>query len=183
MLRNYICSLNQAIEVCVLQGNNYMLQHKTLVIDLHQFDNVPLGIIWKNLGDRFLADADVQKIAAFYGTHRLKVFEEELCWILRLVHNKALVLCIQKNRKTGTIPESVADNLLEILSSFENNSVVSRLMNAKQADLNHRNTILKFAEDTIEDMLELHYVRDRGIQGNWKDVVVDFPRIYVNQLK
>lgn len=183
LLRNYICSLDQAIEVCVLQGNNDMLQHKTLVIDLHQFDNVPLGVIWKNLGERFLADEDVQRIAAFYGTHKLKVFEEELCWLLRLVHNKALVLCIQKNKEIGTMPESVADSLLKTLSPFENNSVVSELMNAKQTNLDHRTTILKFAEDTIEDMLDLYYVCDRGMQRNWMDAVVDFPRIYMNQLK
>jgi len=104
MLRNYICSLSGAIDMYLLQGNEDMLYHRTLIIDLKQFDNVPLGGILKKLGDKFLEDEDVQKMVTFYGNYGLKVQNEELRFILRFIHNKALVLCIQKCREYKTIP-------------------------------------------------------------------------------
>lgn len=46
------------------------------------------------MGDKFLEDEDVQKIVTFYGNYGLKVQNEELRFILRVIHNKALMLCI-----------------------------------------------------------------------------------------
>lgn len=35
MLRNYICSLSEAIDMYLLQANEDMLHHRTLLIDLN----------------------------------------------------------------------------------------------------------------------------------------------------
>ena len=115
MLRNFICSLNQAIDLYLFQCDEDMLHHKSLVIDLHQYDDVPLGEILKDLGDRFLEDEYIQKVVDFYGNQELKVFEKELRFMLRFVLNKALFLCIQKCRENRAISESVADNLLKTI--------------------------------------------------------------------
>lgn len=37
-----------------------MLHHKSLIVDLHCFDDVPLGSILKKLGDMFLADEELK---------------------------------------------------------------------------------------------------------------------------
>lgn len=104
MLRNYVCSLYQAIALYQIQGNEEMLRHRTLVVDLHHFDNVPLGKVLKDIGNKFLEDEEVQKISAFCGNNRLRVGAEELRLILYFLHNRAMSICIQKSRECGTIP-------------------------------------------------------------------------------
>lgn len=61
LLRNYICSLSQAMELYLLDGDADMLQHRSLVVDLHGFDHAPLGAVWQELGEAFLADEALQK--------------------------------------------------------------------------------------------------------------------------
>lgn len=206
MLRNYICSLNQAITLYQLQGDEEMLRHRTLAVDLHHFDNVPLGKILKDLGDKFLEDEEVQKISAFYGNNRLKVDAGELCIILYFIHNRAMSICIQKSKKCGTISNEEADSLLKGISSFRDIPFPFEQMENKLLDLNHRAIITKAAESIIEDMCEIGFVRygfedesflcgprkDEDVKDtitharqkrNWLIVAVDFPRIYVEQLK
>ena len=210
MLRNFICSLNQAIDLYLFQCDEDMLHHKSLVIDLHQYDDVPLGEILKDLGDRFLEDEYIQKVVDFYGNQELKVFEKELRFMLRFVLNKALFLCIQKCRENRAISESVADNLLKTIPHPENNSTLSDFWNEKLLAPNNRTSMLEFIENFIEDMYDWHYVHlgfddesflygprkdesgkiiqdnllsEARRRRNWMSIVVDFPRVYVDQLK
>ena len=128
LLRNYICSLSQAIDLFLLQGNEEILHHNSLVVDLHQFDDIPLGSILKSLGDQFLVDDDNKKLAAFYGNNGLKVCEEELRLILYFIHNKALILCIQNNRNFGRMSGEEANSLLKTFSSSKELSFPFDLM-------------------------------------------------------
>lgn len=196
MLRNYICSLSEAIDMYLLQGDEDMLHHRTLLIDLNQFDNVPLGKILKKLGDKFLEDEGVQEIVTFYGNHGLKVQNEELRFILRFIHNKALILCIQKCREYKTILPEDADDLLSTLS-VENANFPLKLMNVDIENQILRTKMIKKAEDVIEDIYDLHFVRlglkDEKIikedkisesrqRRKWITIAVDFPKVYMNQL-
>lgn len=208
LFRNYVCSLSQAIDLYLLQGDDEMLLHRTLMADLHSFDDVPLGHILKDLGDAFLADEEIQKLAVFYGSS-LKVREEELQLLLYYIHNKALIRCIQKNINYGTMPEKIADGLLRALAS---NTVPFPfdLMESELSDEERRYQFAKKAKEFIEDMKEMQYVRfgfadDTFLYGkhmdekeqtaqkgsiteahrrrNWVTIAVDFPRVYVDQLK
>ena len=208
MLRNYICSLSGAIDMYLLQGNEDMLYHRTLIIDLKQFDNVPLGGILKKLGDKFLEDEDVQKMVTFYGNYGLKVQNEELRFIFRFIHNKALVLCIQKCREYKTIPAEEANGLLNTFTAEETN-FPWELMNVDIEDQNLRIEMAKLVEDIIEDMYDWHFVclgledetflyglrkdengkiikEDKSSESRqrrkWMTIAVDFPKVYVNQL-
>ena len=105
LFRNYICSLSQAIDLYLLRGDEEMLHHETLLVSLHRYDNVPLGDILKSLGDGFLADEEIQKLSAFYGNNRTKVFDGELQMILHFIHNKALIRCIHNCKDCRMIPE------------------------------------------------------------------------------
>lgn len=209
LLRNYVCSLSQAIDMYLLQGDDEMLLHRTLIADLHCFDDVPLGHILKDLGDAFLADKEIQKLAVFYGKNNLKVREEELQLILHYIHNKAFTQCIRKNINYRTIPEKTADGLL---SAFDSNTVSFPfdLMEAQLSDEERRYKFAKTAKEIIGDMKELQYVKlgfadDTFLYGkhidekeqiakkdgiteahrrrNWVTIAVDFPRVYVDQLK
>ena len=62
LLRNYICSLFQAISIYLLQGDEKLIWHRSLIVDLHQCDDIPLGTIWKDLGDAFLEEDEVKNI-------------------------------------------------------------------------------------------------------------------------
>lgn len=210
MLRNYVCSLSQAITLYQLRGDEEMLRHKTLVVDLHQFDDVPLGKILKELGDRFLKDEEIQKITTIYGTHKLKVQEEELCFILQIIHKKAMNFCIEKCRDCKTMPDEEAESLLKIFRLSEKTSFPFGLMEEELPNPNHRALIIKKADNVFRDICELHCIqsgfeddsflyglrkdengksiKEDGIsearqRRNWMSVAVDFPRIYVEQIK
>ena len=198
LFRNYACSLYQGFELFQLQGEADLLHHKSLVIDIHAFDNNPLGDIWRNIGDRFVKNEVIQRVAELYGTNRLKVSEEELRLIFHFIHKIAISVCIQSSVDYKTMPEEEGKHLLEIFS-IEDIPFPFEIMDA---DLPDRKRNTKVAEDTIEDVRELHYIRfgfdddtflygkkdfeegtDARRRRDWMTICVDFPKVYVEQLK
>lgn len=208
LFRNYDCSLYHGIGLYQLQGDEAQLHHMSLVVDIHAFDNVPLGAIWKSIGDQFLANATIQKLVDFYGSNQLKVAEEELRLILHFIHKIAITICIQSSVEHKMTPEEEGSRLLEIFRS-EDPPFPFEIMEAELSDEEHRATITKAAEDIIEDMRELQYVRfgfddetflygkrspeelvdskrertEARQRRDWMTISVDFPKVYVNQLK
>ena len=73
LLRNYICSLSKAISFYLLGVEKDELRYKSLMVDIGQFDNVPLGQVLKQIGDTFLLDEEIQKLATYYGDSNFKV--------------------------------------------------------------------------------------------------------------
>lgn len=202
LFRNYVCSLNQAIDFYLLKADEDMLHHKSLLIDIHCFDDVPYGTVLETLGSSFLMGDEIQKLAAFYGSNQLTVQEGELRLILRFIHNKALALCIKKNMERNVMPEEVANNLLNIFS--REFSFPFDQMKAELLDEATRSQIAKAAEAVFRDMTDFYYIQNGlgdetflyGVRKdgkdtdteahqhrNWLAVAVDFPRIYVNELK
>ncbi len=210
MFRNYVCSLSQAITLYQLQGDENLLRHRTLAVDLHRFDNVPLGKILKDLGDKFLENNDVQQISAFYGVHRLKVQEEELCFILQIIHKTAMNFCIKSCRDCRTMPDEEVNILLKIFNPSERISFPFELMEDELMDPIHRALVVKKAENAFQDICELNCIqsgfedtsflyglrkdengkeiKEDGLsearqRRNWMSVATDFPRVYVEQMK
>lgn len=210
LFRNYICSVSQAMEMYLLQGNEDILHHKTLIVNLNCFDKVPYGEVLKVLGDTFLADKEIQRFAEFYGGHRLKVREEELRLILRFIHRKALVLCAEVYRDRNMLPEEEAGSLLKQWDSLKGQPFPFDEMEKVILDEKQRRILSKVAEDFLEDAMEFQYIRlgfddetflygkrsdeNRGPvkeniitqarqHRNYITVVVDFPGVYVEQLK
>lgn len=164
LFRNYICSLRQAIDLYLLRGDEEMLHHETLLVNLHRYDNVPLGGILKSLGDGFLADEEIQKLSAFYGNNRTKVFDGELQMIFHFIHNKALIRCIHNCKDCRTIPEETADSLLNMFRTKEN-SFPFELMEAEFLNDEYRSEIIKKAKEVFEDARDFQYVR-LGFEDN-----------------
>ena len=201
LFRNYICSLYQAIEFYQLRADEEALHHQSLVIDIHARDHTPLGEIWKRIGDQFTADPTIQRLAEFYGRNRLKISEKELRLILHFVHGIAAILCIKSRSDQKRMPEKMGNRLLELFSS-EKLPFPFEMMDAGLLPEEYREKIAKTAADTIEDMRELHFIHfgldediseseqedsnERTAAGqlrSWMTVFVDFPKIYVNQLR
>lgn len=188
LFRNYICSLHEAIELYLLAADENILHHKTVLTDLNRYNDVPLGGILKSLGDTFLENTLVQKIAEFYGKKyadkRLKVNKEELQLILRTIHTVAFPLCIQSLVDHKCIPEEEAEEILSNFSRgntsndsdqvpagawFEKLSSLSEVEVAEQLDDAKRGTITKTATELLEDMIERRYIEyddDSFLYGN-----------------
>ena len=203
LLRNYICSTYHAITMYLLAADEDTLFHNTLIVDIHGFDTVPLGEVYKNLGDKFLEDIEVQQLTEFYGKRETKVQYDELRLMLQFVHNKALVICIKSCLECGLIPEDEGRNLLEIFEKREQ-SVLTEKIYQSFSDEVYDNFMVKYLKDVFEDMIEYQYIK-RGLNskvflyGNtssgkdknetarqhrkWMIIEVDFPKIYVEQMK
>ena len=94
LFRNYVCSLFKAIELCLLQSDEDILRHQTLIADLHQYDDAPFRDILRDLGTSFLKDEEIRQVVAFCGEQNEKIFCDELKLIIGLIHEKAFSLCI-----------------------------------------------------------------------------------------
>lgn len=55
LLRNYVCSLYQAIELYLLAADEGTLHHKSILVDIHRYDDVPLGEIVYSVASEPLA--------------------------------------------------------------------------------------------------------------------------------
>lgn len=97
LLRNYVCSLFVCIYRYLVMSPSIDYEHDSLekilkniqphsvIIDIHSFDNVPLGKILNKLGEDFLNIDSVQKFVDIYGSNALKCPSKELRLILRTV--------------------------------------------------------------------------------------------------
>ena len=171
LFKNYICSLFYAIECYLLRRDGNELRNNTLMIDIERFDDVPMGNILKELGEEFLADEKIHKLSSVYGEEQFKVQREEVQMFLQLIHNKALELCIKRNRNNGIIPKDEADPLLEHLT----NGAVEKWQNSfdelidsiqsQKIDDEKRYMLLKIFEELYEDMVELAYI-NKGLEDD-----------------
>ena len=208
LMKYYICSVYQAIEMYLLQCNEGLLHQKSLIIDLHRFDNVPLGKILKELGEAFLRESIVQEIAEYYGNNDLKVLENELRFIFRLVHIKAVRQCIKVLQGLKTIPEEEAARLLKLFEIPKESSLHSVLKTNTLLSSRERAVLFQVAEETASDLFEYQFIlkgirdgmflygkkqneneeiietdKEAYFHRNWMAIAIDFPKIYVEQLK
>ena len=202
LFKNYVCSVNQALSLYLLAANEEILHHHTLVVDLHRYEDVPLGEILNDLSDKFLADTEIKKLITFYGDKKLKVRKEELKMIFNIAHRKALALCIRSGIENHTLSEEAGDFWHKI---FEKDGPLlpAGILQKDLFDEAQRAAIMKLTEDMIEDMIEFSFmkmgaetegflygnklesdgkIKNARIHRNWLSIAVDFPKMYVDQL-
>ena len=196
LLRNYICSLYHGIELYLLKRDENCIHHESLAKDIHAFDHVPLGDIWKRIGDQFVVNKIIQRMTEYYGDKRLKVKEEELRLILNYIHNIAIDNCIRSYIENKIIPEEEGKRIIESFR-LENPPFPNETIDEKQ-----RVIFSKIVEEFIEDIRELKYIdigfdddsflfgkknpeglTDARQRRDWLTIAVDFPKVYVEQLK
>lgn len=201
LLRNYICSLFISIERFLVISPIMDYENKsiekilknlrstTVIVDIHRFDNVPIGKKLKNVATTFLNDNSVQKLVEIYGNRNEKSSSKELQLILRAVHYTAFNICLRHFKSNGLLL-----NVPKIPSSsaFPFESIQSISQDELKLSIN-------LAEDTCNDFMEEMYFVTKLRQDNivteeqitsehkqnmtWATIMVNFPKIYVAQLQ
>lgn len=207
LLKNYVCSVYNAITIYLLQGGEDLIHHNSLVVDIHQYDEVPLGGVYSDLCDTFLADRDVQRLADALGKSDRQVQAWEITLFLHFLHSKALAICLEMQVTNHTIPDEEVRSLILFL---EKAKVVSphELIKTNLLGNTEKDVLTKVSEDLMEDMRELQYLnfgqdeeaflygeRPEGNDAShtsesaeqqqhrdWLSIVVDYPKVYVEQL-
>lgn len=83
-------------------------------MDIYSKHHVTRDKIWSQLTKKFIADEEVKKVISFYGDNNLKVYKDELAFLLRYFNTKALVLCIQSHMEHGSMDESDGQRILDV---------------------------------------------------------------------
>ena len=191
LLRNYVCSLFVCIQSYLTSPKMDLkeLTPYTVVVDLHRFNNIPLGEILENLGTTFLNDDAVQKLVGEYGNSNIKCTSKELQLILRLVHCTAFNICLHHFKSRGILSDSQE---MLAMRSFPFPFEIIHMVNEKE-----RAIAANVAENQIADMMEKLIfsakLRQEGEPAEesgshkqyptWATIQVDFPKLYVAQLK
>ena len=195
LLRNYIYNLAIAI-FQYLRGD--LSSKMKLIISMDQMKDIPFRDIVRDLGKTFLNDSEINSVINFYGQPNFKVSKAGLKMLLYLIQIKALKLCISNYSEINIIPREDAKNILEFLSC----SKISRLpfdkmlKNPTEAEV--INIISQIFCNLIEDEFEFRCLKlnldtdkklngndrnfDKNQRRNWLNILVDFPKLYVNQL-
>ena len=207
LFKNYIYSLMKAIHLYLLASDEKLLHKKSINRDIYDYGNAPIVKVLEKLGTAILEESEIVRIAEFYGSKNLKCTAEELKLILRLIHDKALKLCIESCLTEKIIPEEEGRLFLNTVNKRIVNSIpIEQLTNL---DDEKRIEFMHFIESFFEDLTELQYIQ-MGLKNesflygyqsedsngnetksitedkqyrNWLAVSVDFPEIYVEQLK
>ena len=198
LLRNYICSVYNAVEMFFLQCHEGRIFKESLIIDIESYNKVPLGGVLKILGETFLHDPAIQSIASFYGDNLVRVNEKELHYILHLIHFKALSLCFQIDEKNGLFSKDLAEELLKTYPPSGEIFFPFSLMETDRVDEKDREMIIDSAISTMNSFFELLLIhqsidtsdgnRDNLTsiaqqKRNWMRLNLDYPKAYILQLK
>ena len=207
LLKNYIYSLMKAIHLYLLASDEKLLHKNSINKDIYDYGNAPIVKVFEKLGTALLEESEIIRIAEFYGSKNLKCTAEELKLNLRFIHNKALTLCIESCLTERIMPESEGRNILNTIQNKGVNSIPIEQLTI--LDNEKRMAFMHFIESYFEDLTELQYIqmglkKESFLYGyhskdsngnetnintedkqfrNWIAVSVDFPEIYVEQLK
>ena len=207
LLKNYIYSLMKAIHLYLLASDEKLLHKNSINKDIYDYGNAPIVKVFEKLGTALLEESEIIRIAEFYGSKNLKCTAEELKLNLRFIHNKALTLCIESCLTERIMPESEGRNILNTIQNKGVNSIPIEQLTI--LDNEKRMAFMHFIDSYFEDLTELQYIqmglkKESFLYGyhskdsngnetnintedkqfrNWIAVSVDFPEIYVEQLK
>jgi len=206
LFNNYVCSLFYAISNYLLAEDESVLWEKTLLTDIHAFDSVPLGGLLRKVGADLLYDEVINRIVSFYGKKELKCSSEELHLILQLIHNRAFCICMGYYKDSGIVSKEEADKILKRQNLDVLNVFPLEQLKKSESD-NIRSMIAAIVDNGVTDLME-HQVVKLGLQKpgfaygkidfsrknltkvkrerqhrNWIALYMEFPRMYISQMK
>lgn len=203
LLRNYVCSVFNEIEYYLAAGDLENQKHPFL-LDIHAFDDVPLGEILRKLGDKFLENPIIQEVVNYCGRQGRRLYSEELTIILRLIHEIALILCIETNRDLKTVPDEECEHLLK---GFEQGKELTyktlhTMLSAENKRAEEIKLMAQFCEDMFEERVLMASETDMRFYGNrddsdginhtlkeavqrrdWLFLKLDYPKTYIRELQ
>lgn len=95
LFRNYICSLFHSIELYLHKERCIEIEKHAVLLDIHHFDNLSLGEIYKTVSDRFTENRNVQKVIKCLVDQNIRCSVKLLRLLLRIVHEIAFSICIK----------------------------------------------------------------------------------------
>ena len=186
LFRNYICSLWQCIAFYHMGIEYEEIEANAVIIDIHHFDNVPMGEIFKVISTRFIENDYIQKIMKYLDEKQISCSAKSLRMLLRLLHEIAFSICINKMKEEKLIN----DNQNEYVLATE--KVLEELINAEteQMSVEQMKVMFESAAIIVEDMIESIFLM-KGCETNtysaqsqnWMKVRLDFPSVYVSKLQ
>lgn len=213
LMRNYVCSVYQALELYLLAASEDILWKKSVMIDIHKMDNLPIGKKFEEVGNAFVSDTEIKKIIEFYGTSNRKCLSDELHLILQFIHERAFRICVENQRKHGLIPADDADGVLQGMKGDSFQFPFEKMGDAAIGD-KELQIIAKIADAQLKDIVSMQMIKfgmrehgflygenideaadnskdakkikllNRGRQHrNWMSLMIDYPQMYINQLR
>lgn len=199
LFRNYICSLFMAMQYYLLTDEKTYLNKSSeeilkgfrshsILKNIHQFDNVPLGTVLQELRQQFLNNPVVQGFVRFYGDREIKCSAKELHLILTAIHSTAFSDCIEKFKQLEIVPPEYHNS-----SSCDESFPVEKLQYLYEGE---REKILESFADTLADnrelMLSLKFNIPKDITSMSLidkqqlidlEIQLNYPATYISQLK
>lgn len=182
LFRNYICGLYMSLTMYRLAANENQIAKSAMPVDIHGWDNLPIGQHIMSITKSFLEDPMVSAIISCLSSQNIQVFKEQLSFLLVVVHESAFYICVENMQRNGMIgtdeytltkpieyPKELIDAIKLISERPEMSSEFFELIEAFNI-LTHDyfNTLLMKNVGDTQRM-------------NWGMIKLDFPAIYLNQ--
>ena len=197
LLRNYVCSLYHAIDLYRLAANQNTLLNECVLADIHCFDELPLGNVLKEVGDKFLQLSNIRIVIERYGTGDRACYAKELKTILNFVHRSAMRVCLQDMYARGLFSNEEYEGIYPVKSDHEEQIWTL----SEELDSNQAEKIFGLMGEIADDSYEIGQIRialkekpedrmnpdsgetDCPMRQKWLGIYVDFPAIYIRQLQ
>lgn len=181
LLRNYICSMFIAMEHFLLGVNRNDIQKYAAIVDIHMFDDVPMGKRLSAIQEKFLMDEKVKAWLDMVSHTNDRIYEHTLALLLTQIHGIALNIVLEQFVHDKVINQNVLDQQREYsckrqlpLSDFK--FLVQKILNTVDDEakkcLNNKKNAAFFVEMNSNE-------REKALF----DICASFPNFYVKHLQ
>lgn len=192
LFQNYICSLYRVIGLYQLGVSYDRIVEQAVVIDKHQWDNVPFGKDLQEVARKFVEEPSMQKIIGWLGNQNIRFTEHTLNFLLRLIHETAYTLCIQKMKDRKLVPHDFPEGTSELsLEEFFKRMPIESLDQVRTMNDSEEKAlkeILGIVVSMLEDHIEYRILSDMMKENSSSQFQLeyklrfDFPSVYVRRL-
>ncbi|MBO6204502.1 MAG: DUF2971 domain-containing protein [Selenomonas sp.] len=184
LLKNYVCSLHQALTQYLLKVDEAGIRDNAAMVDVHHFDNVPLGNILMKLGSKFLQHDVVKKYSDLLGNNKVRVSRDELIFCLLSVHNIALIDTLDAFYESGYKDEAIKDLSLKLKEKISFDMPREGYERFLQESKEVRQKLLHHIVGMYDDFYKQIYGGTDDLQKRtWLTVITNFPNAYVDKLE
>lgn len=109
LFESYICSLYGMISWSQIGLSKDDLIRQAVIIDKHQWDDIPFGQDLKDVAKIFVNNLFVQKIVNWLGQQQIQCSVQHLGGIFKLINETAYILCVEHMKSKNLLPENYPD--------------------------------------------------------------------------
>ena len=183
LFRNYVCSLYNVINLYLLKAEHELIMKSAVMVDIHQFDNVPAGKIIERLGDIFLESDDVEYLVSILSEGKFRISRDELLFFLYCIHRRALLKVFSVSIEAGYREESFIKIRDALVASLEVKKI-PEVKNLLNKDIDMRQKILHEFCNLQEDHYNKIVATVMDTQKTiWMSIAGNFPNMYINFLE